>query len=53
MKVGGRSKIIEKNKSRRGVEKSRERRCVEYSTIGCKVVATVIIIFKMCRREGI
>jgi hypothetical protein len=49
---GGRG-IIEKNKSRRGVEKSKERKNVEYSTIGYKVVVTFIIIFKMCRMEGV
>jgi hypothetical protein len=53
MKVGGGSGIVEKNKSKRGVEKSRERRCVEYSTIGYKVAFTFIIIFRMCRREGV
>jgi hypothetical protein len=53
MKVGRRSKIVEKNRSRRGVAKSSEKRCVEYSTIGCDVVIAFIIIFKMCRREGV
>jgi hypothetical protein len=38
MKVGGGSGIVEKNKSRRGVEKSRVRRCVEYSTVGCRLL---------------
>ncbi len=38
MKVGGGSGIVEKNKSRRGVEKSRKM-SVEYSTIDCKVVS--------------
>jgi hypothetical protein len=42
-KVGRGSKIVEKNRSRRGVEKSRER-SVEYSTVGCKVAITFIII---------
>jgi hypothetical protein len=50
---GGRgSGIVEKNKSRKGVNKSKER-SVEYSTIGYKVTATFIIIFKMCRKEGV
>ncbi len=53
MKVGGGSGIVEKNKSRRRVEKSREKRCVEYSTVGCKVAFTFIIIFRMCKREGV
>jgi hypothetical protein len=44
--------IVEKNKNRRGVEKSRKRR-VQYSTIGDKVVTVFIIIFRMCTREGI
>jgi hypothetical protein len=52
MKVGGGSKIVEKNKSRKGVEKNRKIRCVEYSTVGYKVVTTFIIIFKMCRRKS-
>ncbi len=47
-----RSKIVEKNKSRRGVEKSRERN-VEYLAVGYKVVITFIIIFEMCRKDGI
>jgi hypothetical protein len=51
MKVGRGNGIVEKNKSRRGVENSRERRLVEYSTIGCKVI--VVFIIKMCKREGI
>jgi len=53
MKVGGGSGIVKKNRSKRRIEKSRERRNVEYSTIGCKVAIAFIIIFKMCRREGI
>jgi hypothetical protein len=52
MKVGGGNIIVEKNRSRRGVEKNREWN-VEYSAIGCKVAPAFIIIFKMCRREGI
>jgi hypothetical protein len=51
MKVGGGSGIVEK-KSRRLVEKS-TKRSVEYLVIGCKVTTTFIIIFGMCRREGI
>jgi hypothetical protein len=53
MKARGGSKIVEKNKSRRGVEKSRKRRRVEYLVVCCKVVAAFIIIFKMCRRKNI
>jgi hypothetical protein len=53
MKVGRGSKIVEKIKSRRGVAKNRERRNVKYLVIGCKVIATFIIIFGMCRREGV
>jgi hypothetical protein len=46
-------RIVEKNKSRRGVENSRERRCVDYSTGGYKVIVAFIIIFGMCRKEGV
>jgi hypothetical protein len=53
MKARGGSGIVEKNKSRRGVEKSRERRCVKYSTVCYKVATTFIIIFGMCKREGV
>jgi hypothetical protein len=52
MKARGGRGIVEKNRSRRGLEKSRER-SVEYLVIGCKVAATFIIIFGMCRREGV
>jgi hypothetical protein len=52
IKAGGGSKIVEKNISKRGVENSRERN-VEYLAIGCQVVIAFIIIFGMCRREGI
>ncbi len=44
--------VVDKNKSRRRVEKNRER-SIEYSTIHCKVIVAFIIIFKMCIREGI
>ncbi len=53
MQVRGGSEIIEKNRSRRGVEKKKEKRNVEYSAIGYKVIVAFIIIFRMCRREGI
>jgi hypothetical protein len=53
MKARGGSRIVEKNKSRKGVEKSTQRRRVEYSTIGCKVIIAFIIIFGMCKREGV
>jgi uncharacterized membrane protein len=49
MKARG-SKIVENNKSRKRVEKSRER-SVEYLAISCKVAIAFIIIFGMCRRE--
>jgi hypothetical protein len=48
-----RKQNAEKHKTRRGVEKSKKRRHVEYSTVGCKVVAVFIIVFRMCRREGV
>jgi hypothetical protein len=53
MKARGGSKIIEKNKCKIRVDKSRKRRHVEYSTISCKVVVTFIVIFEMCRRESV
>jgi hypothetical protein len=52
MKVGGESEIVEKNKIKRGIEKNKKR-SVEYSALRCKVVTTFIIIFGMCRREGV
>jgi hypothetical protein len=53
MKGSGGSKIVENNRNRRGIEKNRERN-VEYLAIGCKVIiAFIIIIFGMCRREGV
>jgi hypothetical protein len=52
MKTRGGSGIVEKNKIKRGFVKSRER-CVEYLVVGYEVVATFIIIFKMCRKEGV
>jgi hypothetical protein len=53
MKVRGGSGIVEKNRSRKGVEKSTKRRSVEYSTVVCKVVAAFIMIFGMCKKEGV
>jgi hypothetical protein len=53
MKVKGGNGIIKNNISKRGVEKSSERRHVEYLAIGRKVATTFIIIFGMCRKEGI
>jgi hypothetical protein len=47
-----RGRIVEKNLIKRGIEKNKERRNIEYSTIGHKVVVA-FIIFKICRREGI
>jgi len=52
-KARGGSEIIKKNRNKIRVQKSRERRPIEYSTIGCKVATTFIIIFGMCKREGI
>jgi hypothetical protein len=45
--------IVEKNRIRRGVEKNKERRNVEYLVVRYKVTVTFIIIFGMCRRQGI
>jgi hypothetical protein len=53
MKARRGTRIIEKNRSRKGVEKSIERKHVEYLVDGCKVVATFIIIFEMCKKVGI
>jgi hypothetical protein len=39
MKAGGGSGTVKMNNSRRGVEKSKKRRSVEYLVVGCKVVA--------------
>jgi hypothetical protein len=52
MKARGGSEILEKNRSRRGVEKNKKR-SVEYSVVGYKVIVAFIIIFGMCRREGV
>ncbi len=52
MKARKGSWTIEKNKSRSGVEKNKEKRNVEYLAISCKVT-TAFIIFGMCRREDI
>jgi hypothetical protein len=52
MKVGGGNKIAGKNRSKRRIEKNKER-SVEYLTVGCKVTIAFIIIFKMYRREGV
>jgi len=53
VKKGGGSGIVEKNKSSRTIENNIKRRLVEYSTIGCKIVTAFIIIFGMCKREGV
>jgi hypothetical protein len=53
MKVGGGSGIVEKNKSRRVVNENKEKRCVEYSVVGYEVTVAFIIIFGMCKREGV
>ncbi len=48
MKARGGSKIIEKNKIKRGVEKSKERRRVEYLAVGYKVVQKEKRTMKRC-----
>jgi hypothetical protein len=53
MKVGGRSKIVEKKNSRKTIEKSRKIRRVEYLAVGYEVATTSIIIFGMCRRKSV
>jgi hypothetical protein len=49
---GRRKKFLEKNRSRRGVEKNRKR-SLEYLIVGCKVIVTSIIIFRMCKKESV
>jgi len=53
MTTTGGSRIIKKNRSRRVAKKSRKKRRVESLAVGYEVVATFIIIFKMCGREGV
>jgi hypothetical protein len=52
MKVGGRRRIVEKNRSKKGVEKNKKN-SVEYFVGYCKVIVPFIIIFGMCRKENI
>jgi hypothetical protein len=52
MKARGGGGILERNKSKRGI-KSIKRKNLEYTTIGYKVVVTFIIIFRVCKREGV
>jgi hypothetical protein len=51
MKARGGSGIVEKNTSRRGIEKNRKRTSVEYLVVGYNIVDT-FIIFKMCKKES-
>jgi hypothetical protein len=51
MKVGGGSGIVEKKRNRRAIEKSREKRHVEYLAVGYDVITAFIIIFGMCKRK--
>jgi hypothetical protein len=53
MKAGGGSGIVEKNRSRRVVEESKERRHVEYLVVSYEVTVAFINIFGMCKREGV
>jgi hypothetical protein len=53
MKAGGGSGILEKNRSRRGVEKRKEKGPVEYSVVSCKLVVAFIVIFGMWRRKSV
>ncbi len=53
MKTRGGSGIVEKNKNRIGVEKSKTWRHVEYSTVGYKVVVAFIFIFGMCKKKSV
>jgi hypothetical protein len=47
MEIGGGSRIVEKKKSRRGVENNRMWWSAKYSAIGCKVIIAFTIIFRM------
>jgi hypothetical protein len=53
MKLGRGNKIVENNRNRKQVEKSKKKRSVEYSIVGYKVVVAFIIIFKMCKRDSV
>jgi hypothetical protein len=53
MKARRGGKIVKKNKSKRGDEKSKVWKCVEYLAIGYKVVTASIIIFGICKKEGV
>jgi len=53
MKARKGSIIVEKNRSRITIEKNKEIRHVEYSTIGCEVVLAFIIIFRMCKLKSV
>jgi hypothetical protein len=53
MKIRRGSIFIENNRSKRGVERSRICWSVEYAIVGCEVVATFTIIFKVQRRQNI
>jgi hypothetical protein len=44
---------LKKTKVEEELRKSIERRSVEYSIVGCKVTVTFIIIFGMCKKEGV
>jgi hypothetical protein len=52
MKVGGNG-IVEKKKSKRGVENNKKKRLVEYLDVGYKVIVALIINIGMCKREGV
>ncbi len=53
MKAGGGSGIVEKNRNRRAIKKSRKKRHVKYSNVGYEVATTFIIIFGMCKRKSV
>jgi hypothetical protein len=52
MKARRGSIIVENKKSRKAIEKRREKMRVAYLAVGCEVVA-FIIIFRMRRRKSI
>jgi hypothetical protein len=52
MKAGG-SGIFEKKRSKKAIEKSKERRRVKYSVVGYEVAIAFIIIFGMCIKKSV
>jgi hypothetical protein len=53
METRGGSGIVEKKRRKRGIEKSRTWWSAEYLVVGCKVIATFTIIFKVWKRQNV